>query len=148
MEKIIRPPLSKVEWTAYYDLRYRILRAPWNQPPGSEKNDGDQAAEHAACFLNGEIIGVGRLDLFENEYGQIRFMAVENNYQGCGIGKSIIQYLEDLSLARGDKGMVLHARENALEFYNKLGYSLVEKSHLLFGEIQHYLMSKDYDRRK
>ncbi len=148
MEKIIRQPTTTDEWKAYFDLRYRILRAPWNQPPGSEKNEGDQSAEHAAYFLNGEILGVGRLDLFENEYGQVRFMAVENNYQGCGIGKSIVQYLEDLSLARGDKGMVLHARENALEFYNKLGYSLVEKSHLLFGEIQHYLMSKDYVCRK
>ncbi len=148
MEKIIRQPITSVEWNAYFDLRYRILRAPWNQPPGSEKNEGDQSAKHAAYFLNEKIIGVGRLDLFENEYGQVRFMAVENNYQGGGIGKSIIQYLEDLSIARGDKGMVLHARENALEFYNKLGYSVVEKSHLLFGEIQHYLMSKDYVSRK
>ena len=148
MEKIIRQPITSVEWNAYFDLRYRILRAPWNQPPGSEKNEGDQSAKHAAYFLNEKIIGVGRLDLFENEYGQVRFMAVENNYQGGGIGKSIIQYLEDLSIARGDKGMVLHARENALEFYNKLGYSVVEKSHLLFGEIQHYLMNKDYVSRK
>ena len=148
MEKIIRQPITSVEWNAYFDLRYRILRAPWNQPPGSEKNKGDQSAKHAAYFLNEKIIGVGRLDLFENEYGQVRFMAVESNYQGGGIGKSIIQYLEDLSIARGDKGMVLHARENALEFYNKLGYSVVEKSHLLFGEIQHYLMNKDYVSRK
>lgn len=148
MEKIIRQPITSVEWNAYFDLRYRILRAPWNQPPGSEKNEGDQSAKHAAYFLHEKIIGVGRLDLFENEYGQVRFMAVESNYQGGGIGKSIIQYLEDLSIARGDKGMVLHARENALEFYNKLGYSVVEKSHLLFGEIQHYLMNKDYVSRK
>ena len=148
MEKIIRQPTTSDEWNSYFDLRYRILRAPWNQPPGSEKNEGDKSAEHAACFLNGEIIGVGRLDLFEYNYGQVRFMAVEKDYQGNGIGKSIIEYLEDLSLARGDKGMVLHARENALEFYSKLGYTLLKKSHLLFGEIQHYLMSKEYVSRK
>jgi hypothetical protein len=39
--------------------------------------------------------------------------------------------------------MILHAREVALDFYKKLDYELVEKSHLLFGEIQHYLMVKD-----
>jgi ribosomal protein S18 acetylase RimI-like enzyme len=36
----------------------------------------------------------------------------------------------------------LHAREIAIGFYQKLGYQMIEKSHLLFGEIQHYLMEK------
>jgi hypothetical protein len=38
--------------------------------------------------------------------------------------------------------IILHAREQALGFYQKLGYALVEPSHLLFGEIQHFLMKK------
>jgi len=38
--------------------------------------------------------------------------------------------------------IILHARENALGFYEKLGYVSVEPSHLLFGEIQHFLMKK------
>jgi hypothetical protein len=30
----------------------------------------------------------------------------------------------------------------AVDFYAKAGYQMMEKSHLLFGEIQHFLMQK------
>jgi ribosomal protein S18 acetylase RimI-like enzyme len=51
-------------------------------------------------------------------------------------------FAEKISKNRGDKKIILHAREVALGFYEKLGYQLVNKSHLLFDEIQHYLMEK------
>jgi GNAT superfamily N-acetyltransferase len=144
MEKIVKSPETTAEWMAYYDLRYRILRAPWGQALGSEKNEGDLTAIHAACFSEHKIIGVGRLDIYDKQIGQVRFMAVDQNIQKQGIGKLIMFYLEELSKNREDVGMILHAREEAIEFYEKLGYTLIEKSHLLFGEIQHYLMKKDY----
>jgi len=45
---------------------------------------------------------------------------------------------------RNDKvnEIILHARESAIPFYEKLSYQLQEPSYKLFGEIQHYLMSK------
>lgn len=38
--------------------------------------------------------------------------------------------------------IVLNARENAIKFYEKNGYHIIEKSYLLFGKIQHYKMIK------
>jgi hypothetical protein len=38
--------------------------------------------------------------------------------------------------------IILHAREVALPFYRQLSYQLDAPSHLLFGEIQHFLMHK------
>ena len=142
MEIEIRSPKTKEEWETYYSLRYRILREPWNQPPGSERNEGDETAIHAALFENGKILGVSRLDSAEREIGQIRFMAVETNQQGKGIGEQLMHQLELIALQRGHKKIILHAREIAIGFYQKLGYELKEKSHLLFGEIQHFLMEK------
>jgi ribosomal protein S18 acetylase RimI-like enzyme len=142
MEIEIRSPKTKEEWETYYSLRYRILREPWNQPPGSERNEGDETAIHAALFENGIILGVSRLDSAEREIGQIRFMAVETNQQGKGIGEQLMHQLELIALQRGHKKIILHAREIAIGFYQKLGYELKEKSHLLFGEIQHFLMEK------
>ncbi|MBM3185935.1 MAG: GNAT family N-acetyltransferase [Bacteroidetes bacterium] len=138
----IRCPKTEMEWDSYYDLRYRILRQPWNQPRGSERNEGDYSAIHAAYFQNGVIKGVARLDLMDNEIGQIRFMAVETDSQGKRIGEKLMVHLEDLAFQNGRRKIILHAREIALGFYQKLGYEIVEKSHLLFGEIQHYLMEK------
>ena len=142
---MIRRPNSPEEWDLYFNLRYEVLRAPWNQPRGSERNDGDETAEHFAFFEDDEIIGVGRLDFTENPGSQIRFMAVDSRFQGRGIGRQLMQHMEEIARNKGCKETILHAREIALPFYEKLGYDITEKSHLLFGEIQHFLMIKHYE---
>ena len=50
MEIEIRLPKTEDEWEDYYDLRYRVLRQPLNQPRGSEKNDGDEDGIHFALY--------------------------------------------------------------------------------------------------
>jgi len=140
---MIRTPNTLEEWDSYYDLRYRILRQPWNQVRGIERNDGDSSAIHLAYFESKSILGVGRLDILTEDEAQIRFMAVENEQQGKGIGRLLMEHLETMAKNEGCKRSVLHAREIALPFYQKLGYQSIEKSHLLFDEIQHYLMHKN-----
>lgn len=142
---MIRTPQTSLEWESYYDLRYRILRKPWQQPRGSERNDGDYKAEHFAFFIQNDLVGVGRLDFTSMNSSQIRFMAVDDKHQGKGIGKKLMMHMEELAQRKGCSETVLHAREIALPFYQKLGYHTIEKSHLLFDEIQHYLMSKKHE---
>jgi hypothetical protein len=50
--------------------------------------------------------------------------------------------MESMAKEENCNEIILHAREIALPFYEKLDYTVVEKSHLLFNEIQHYLMRK------
>jgi ribosomal protein S18 acetylase RimI-like enzyme len=138
----IRSPKTTTEWEEYYDLRYRILREPWKQPRGSERNEGDATGMHFGLYKTNQLLGILRLDAMEKGISQIRFMAVETSYQGKGIGENLMLFAEKISKNRGDKKIILHAREVALGFYEKLGYQLVNKSHLLFDEIQHYLMEK------
>ena len=144
MNCMIRSPQSDEEWNHYYDLRYRVLREPWQQARGSERNEGDAQAEHFAYFNGAEIIGVGRLDVMRPDQCQIRFMAVDPRYQGKGIGKALMLNMEDIAWKHGAEEVILHAREIALPFYKSLNYTVLEKSHLLFDEIQHYLMSKQH----
>jgi ribosomal protein S18 acetylase RimI-like enzyme len=139
---MIRSPKTQEEWDSYYDLRYTILRAPWNQERGSERNEGDETAKHFAFFDKGLIIGVGRLDIMPSNIGQIRFMAVSEKQQGTGIGKNLMLHMETLAKEECCTEIILHAREIAIPFYEKLNYIITEKSHLLFNEIQHYLMRK------
>jgi predicted GNAT family N-acyltransferase len=143
MEIDIRSPKTKKECEEYYDLRYRILREPWNQPRGTERNDGDETGIHFALFKSGKIKAIARLDQSDQFESQVRFVAVEFNLQGNGFGRLIMEACEKAAIERGDNKIILHAREVALNFYKSLNYKLVQKSHLLFGEIQHYLMEKD-----
>jgi N-acetylglutamate synthase-like GNAT family acetyltransferase len=142
---MIRTPNTQEEWDEYYQLRYQVLRAPWNQAIGSERNEGDETAQHFAFFEEGKIIGVGRLDYMSEVIAQVRFMAIAGNRQGEGIGKKLMQHMEEIAVETGRTELILHAREIALPFYKNLGYTITEKSHLLFGEIQHYLMRKNHE---
>ena len=140
---MIRSPQTKNEWIAYFQLRYAILRAPWGQVTGSEQTADEAQHQHFAYFDNAnELLGVGRLDLVDPLTTQIRFMAVADQQQGKGIGKALMDEMESVSKEKGIQKIILHAREIALPFYQKLGYQLDAPSHLLFGEIQHFLMHK------
>lgn len=139
----VRPPVGQ-EWPAYYHLRYAVLRAPWGEPEGSERVDDDGTAYHAvAVGPFGMMLGVGRLHMNSATEGQVRFMAVLPEAQGKGVGKLIVRHLEETAQARGAQTMVLHARQNAVPFYESLGYTVKEKSYLLFNEIQHWLMTRE-----
>lgn len=139
----IRSPKNEQEWNAYFDLRYRILRQPLGQALGSERNDGDETGIHFALFEDERIKAIARLDFQENKVAQVRFVAVETDVQGKGFGKKIMLETEKEALNKGCERLILHARENALPFYEGLGYKLIEKSYLLFDQIQHFYMEKE-----
>jgi GNAT superfamily N-acetyltransferase len=137
-------PKTNQEWEAYYDLRYTILRKPWHQPKGSEKSDNEEACTHALLIdENANALACGRSEWTNAETIQIRYMAVSHSFQGKGAGGKILQFLEENAKQNGAIKVLLHARENAISFYIKHGYAIKEKSHLLFSEIQHFLMQKD-----
>jgi ribosomal protein S18 acetylase RimI-like enzyme len=140
---IIRSPQTKDEFARYYDLRWRILRAPWNQPKGSEQDELEGEAIHIVVIDKDKIVGCGRAHFNTEDEAQIRYMAVENHWQGKGIGKLILDELEKRVLEKGAKKIILHARENVVRFYEKNGYQIVKESHTLFGEIKHFLMTKN-----
>jgi GNAT superfamily N-acetyltransferase len=142
--KIIEPTTSE-EFKKYYNLRYEILRQPWGQPRGSERDEGDETSIHRMIIdkNSGDALAVGRLQFNSTHEAQIRYMAVADDLQGKGLGSQIISALEDVARGKGIQRINLSARENALQFYKNNGYEIVKKTHLLFGEIQHWLMEKE-----
>ncbi len=145
----IHAPRTPAEWAAYYQLRYAVLRQPWQQPPGSERVAADDAPNTIHALLLADAGGppaaraVGMLQPTGSGQGQIRFMAVAPVAAGTGAGRQVVAYLEARARAVGIGEIVLHSREAAVGFYQKLGYAVVGPSHLLFGEIQHFLMRKE-----
>lgn len=124
-------------------MRFEVLRKPWKQPVGSEKDGNEDTSIHIiACDQNNTILGVCRLQFNTPLVAQLRFMGVKENTQGLGIGKKLIAYAEEKAKKEGATKIILQAREIAVEFYKKCGYTIVEKSFLMWDEIQHYLMEK------
>ena len=140
----ITQPKTPNEFEKYYDLRWRILRAQWNQPKGSEKDDKEATAIHVmVCESEGIPIGIGRVHFNTKDEAQIRYMAVEENQRGKGIGALVLEELEKRAKEKGVKFIILNARDTAIKFYEKHGYKIVKQAHTLFGSIPHYEMRKD-----
>jgi ribosomal protein S18 acetylase RimI-like enzyme len=141
---IVRPPKTEKEIELYRDLRWRILRAPWNQPRGTELDELESKAFPIMVHeVDGIPIGVGRVHFNSEIEAQIRSMAVEENWRGKGIGSIVLKELEKIATDKGAKKIILHSRENAVKFYERNGYKVVKPSHILFGSIPHFLMEKE-----
>lgn len=138
-----RAPLNPQEFEQYYQLRWQILRAPWQQAKGSEQDDLESQSIHR-LIINDEkqVIAIGRLHFTGNDTAQIRYMAVAELCHGQGFGQAIIKALEQVACQFGVTTIHLNAREQALGFYQRLGYQGGQVSHVLYDEIKHISMKK------
>lgn len=138
----VRSPETPEEFEQYYHVRWKTLRAPWNQPEGSEKDEFEDETLHRAAFLDGKVVGVARIQKNSAQEAQIRYMGVLEEYRGHGIGRMLVESLEEAAKEKEFEHVILNARENAVGFYVILGYEVIGESYVLFDSIQHYTMKK------
>lgn len=140
--RIIRPETGE-DFERYFELRWGILAAPWNQPRGIERDElEDQAVHLMACGEDRVPVAVGRVHLNTPSQAQIRYMGVAEEWQGQGLGRRLLAALEDEARRLGAQELVLNAREKAVGFYERCDYEVVAPAHLLFGCIPHFRMRK------
>ena len=114
----VTSPKTKREFERYYHLRWRILRAPWNQPTGSERDEFEDDAYHVMVCITGKIpVGIGRLHFNTADEAQIRYMAVEESQRRHGIGTAILDELESEAVRRNARSIMLNARKSVIPFY-------------------------------
>ena len=141
---VLAEPRTAQEWENYFELRWRVLREPWGQARGSERDDLDAESFHLmVCDSTGAVVAVGRLHLNSPSEAQVRYMAVEQSCRGRGLGNRILRGLEDRARAQRVTGVVLNPRDNAVNFYRRHGYIVEGPANILFGEVRHFRMRKD-----
>ena len=138
----VRLPATSGEFEAYYDLRWRILRAPLSQPRGSECDDLENTSFHVMAMEGERIVGVGRMHPTDDNEAQIRYMAVEQGHERRGIGSMVLESLQNHAIETGITMVWLNARISAVEFYECRGYRIVKPSKTLYGTVQHHRMEK------
>lgn len=139
----IKPPVTDKEWQDYYQLRWEVLRKPWGQPPGSERD----SLEHDSYHLLAEnkeygVVAVGRLHKRDLVTAQIRYMAVADSHQRRGIGGLILAALENQAKLWDITTIELNARDSHQAFYEKHGYLALGTGPTLFEIITHTRMQK------
>ena len=112
---------------AYWDtvaLRDLILRKPLGLTFSAEELAAEKDSHHVACHRGERLVGCLVLRPRGDDV-QMRQVAVACELQGQGIGQAMVKYSETLARQLGFRRMILHARETAVHFYEKLGYSRV-----------------------
>jgi predicted GNAT family N-acyltransferase len=110
------------EYQQMIKLREAILRRPLGlafSPDELEKEKGNLLI---GAFEDGEILGCCMIVEEKPDSAKLRQMAVLNALQGKGIGRALMQFAENLARDHGYKVLTMHARKNAVGFYEKMGY--------------------------
>ncbi|MGO8749625.1 MAG: GNAT family N-acetyltransferase [Thermoguttaceae bacterium] len=129
------------EYWATVALRDSVLRKPLGLCFEPEELAAERDSRHIACYRGGRLAGCLVLRPSTGSDVQMRQVAVVPDLQGKGIGRAMVQYSEVLAWELGYRRMVLHARETAVLFYEKLGYSRIG-SRFIEVTIPHWAMEK------
>lgn len=124
------------------DLRYHILRKPLGLEFTQDELDKEKEDILIGCFEDDKLEGCCLLTKTANGVVRLRQMAVTSGLQGKGLGRVLMMFAENIARDRGFRKITMHARKNALGFYEKLGYEVVGEE---FQEvtIPHFEMEKD-----
>lgn len=109
-------------WLAV-ELRRDVLRKPLGLDYSVDQLMAEYSASHFVCKKDGEIVG-SALGIAEGA-GTIRVkqVAVRSDLQGHGIGRFLMEFVEQWALTEGFSRALLHSRGYAIPFYEKIGYS-------------------------
>ena len=130
------------EYQQMVDLRYHILRKPLGLEFTQDELDKEKEDILIGCFEDDKLEGCCLLTKTANGVVRLRQMAVTSGLQGKGLGRVLMMFAENIARDRGFRKITMHARKNALGFYEKLGYEVVGEE---FQEvtIPHFEMEKD-----
>ncbi len=129
------------EYQQMVKLRDDILRRPLGLTFTPDELDGEKDNMLIAAFEDDDMLGCCMLVEENPETVRLRQMAVLNDLQGKGIGRALMNFAENLARDRGYRKLSMHARKNAIGFYEKMGY-LISGDEFEEVTIPHYLMEK------
>ncbi|WP_339182825.1 GNAT family N-acetyltransferase [Oceanobacillus sp. FSL W7-1293] len=103
----------------------------------------DADCVHILVYYDNKPVGTGRVRAVEG-VGKLERICILKPYRKYGLGKVIVQSLEEIVLQKGLIRAKLHGQTHAEGFYHKLGYETASDEFLEDG-IPHYLMVKQFN---
>ncbi|GAA0320526.1 GNAT family N-acetyltransferase [Oceanobacillus oncorhynchi subsp. oncorhynchi] len=103
----------------------------------------DADCVHILVYYDNKPVGTGRVRAVEG-VGKLERICILKPYRKYGLGKVIVQSLEEIVLQKGLTRAKLHGQTHAEGFYHKLGYETASDEFLEDG-IPHYLMVKQFN---
>jgi predicted GNAT family N-acyltransferase len=122
-------------------LRIRSLLLAYNIPADFIKRETESNDFHIGAFEGDQLLGCCVLTPRGSDLVQLRQMIVDPSLQKKGVGAAIVAFAEELAQAHGFTTVMMHARNAAIGFYEKLGYVIVGDEFMEVN-IPHHRMEK------
>lgn len=126
-------------------LRNKVLRIPLGLEFIPEDIASEWDSHHLVASLNtGVIVGVLVLKPAKDKIVKMRQVAISPDIQKKGIGKKLVDFSEYFAKSLGYVKIELHARAEAVPFYENLNY-LVKGEKFTEVGIDHFSMYKSIE---
>lgn len=129
------------DYEAMIALRMQVLLNPIGVPRSYINPQAEAAEILVAAFEAEDLVGCCVLTPRSEGRIQLRQMAVDERFQGKGLGAMVVAFSEKEAAGRGFQTLFLHARDNVIPFYEKCGYRISSAQFFEVG-IPHHVMEK------
>ena len=137
----VRRAESPQDVRACLRLRWTVFVEEQGVRPSEEVDAHDQVAVHALALIDGVPCGAARFIFASPGVAKIQRMAVIDDVRKRGVGRALLDFLEEEARRRGAVRFTLWAQTHARQFYQRAGYT-AEGPEFDDAGIPHISMSK------
>ena len=105
-----------------FDVRQTVFVDEQGVDEEIEYDDHDETATHFVAYDGDDPIGAARLREYEPGVGKVERVAVLESRREEGVGRAVMEVLEERAQTEGFESLKLHSQSHAAEFYRSLGY--------------------------
>ena len=113
------------EYETSIDIRNEAFRKPWGLDIRDVDLTGDKDLYMFGGYLGDKMIATIFLTEDDEETARIKSVAILEEYRRKGLGRYLMEYVENIARERGYKKVNLMGRVSVEGFYNKLGYKTI-----------------------
>lgn len=122
-------------------LRNEVFRKPFGLDIKNDDLDEDKVMDMYGAYIGDKLIGTVFLKEKDRSTAQIKTVAILEEFRGIGLGRYLLEFIEDLARERGYNQADLMARMSCRDFYGKLGYRAISETYD-YKTIPHLDMTK------
>ncbi|OYY99442.1 MAG: GNAT family N-acetyltransferase [Sphingobacteriia bacterium 28-36-52] len=130
------------EYEQMVALRHQLLRKPLGLHFTAEELANEKNNILLAYTDEGIMEACSMLVKIDPQIVRLRQLAVLSGLQGKGIGRAMVQFAENLARDNRYQKIIMHARQDSIHFFEKLGYE-VESEPFIELTIPHVVMGKE-----
>jgi GNAT superfamily N-acetyltransferase len=143
---------KKIQSNQTHGLRQRILRPHQTIEEMEYPLDNEQGSYHIGAFIEDQLVGIASLypesqntELHRGHW-RIRGMAVDEEWQGKGVGRTLVQKCIDYVKGQGGHSLWCHARTSAIGFYDSLGFKRIGNEFEIESIGPHYMAQLELNK--